>query len=84
MTIRERLHRLDWRALEASLWERGYARTPPVLSEDECRSLIAVYANEGHTAEVVSVAANIGTRVRSHDAAAGEVVRVLEADETGL
>src|SRR5437773_859943 len=28
MTIRERLHRLDWRALEASLWERGYARTP--------------------------------------------------------
>lgn len=46
MTIRERLRRLDWRALEAALWEHGYALTPRVLSDDECRSLISVYAEE--------------------------------------
>ena len=56
MTIRERLRRLDWRALEESLWERGYARTPPLLSEDECRSLIAVYADDGRFRKHVDMA----------------------------
>ncbi len=56
MTIRERLRRLDWRALEESIWERGYARTPPILSEDECRSLIAVYADTGRFRKHVDMA----------------------------
>jgi len=46
VTIAERLRRLDWQALEASLWERGYARTPPVLTPAECRSVIAIYEDE--------------------------------------
>ncbi len=46
MTIRARLRELDWRAIEDSLWEHGYAITPKVLRADECRALIATYADE--------------------------------------
>jgi hypothetical protein len=56
VTIRERLRRLDWPALEASLWERGYARAPRVLSDDECRKLIAVYADERRFRKYVDMA----------------------------
>ena len=38
---------LDWPALEASLDERGYAAaSTPVLSPDECASLVALYDDE--------------------------------------
>jgi hypothetical protein len=46
MTIKERLEHLDWQAIERSLWEHGYAKTPPVLTPDECAALIALYADE--------------------------------------
>jgi uncharacterized protein len=46
MTIGERLARLDWTALEASLWERGYALTPAVLSAGECRALVRSFADD--------------------------------------
>lgn len=46
MTIRERLRALDWNAIEHSLWERGFAKTPPLLTTPECRSLIDLYAND--------------------------------------
>jgi len=46
MTIADRLAKLDWEAIEQSLGEWGYARTPTVLSGDECASLIALYAEE--------------------------------------
>lgn len=45
-TLAERLAALDWEALEASLWDRGYARTVPVLTADECRALAALYADD--------------------------------------
>jgi hypothetical protein len=45
MTIKERLECLDWQALEQSLWERGYAKTPPVLTPEECAKLVALYPN---------------------------------------
>jgi hypothetical protein len=45
MTIKERLERLDWHAIEQSLWERGYAKTPPVLTPEECAELVALYAD---------------------------------------
>jgi len=45
-TIKERLANLDWPAIEQSLWERGYAKTPPVLTSDECAELIRLYADE--------------------------------------
>jgi hypothetical protein len=41
-----RLTDLDWTALERSLWEVGYAQTPPVLTPDECADLVALYADE--------------------------------------
>lgn len=45
-SIAERLRRLDWPALEAALHERGWAKTPPVLTAEECAELIALDANE--------------------------------------
>ena len=46
MTIKERLDTLDWPAIEQARWERGYAKTPPVLTPDECVELIELYADE--------------------------------------
>lgn len=43
MTIRERLARLDWKAIEGSLWQRGYAKTEPLLTAEECEKVIALY-----------------------------------------
>ena len=43
MTIQNRLARLDWKAIEASLWEQGYARIEPLLAPKECEALIALY-----------------------------------------
>jgi hypothetical protein len=37
---------LDWHAIEHSLWERGYAKTPPVLTPDECVRLVALYSDD--------------------------------------
>jgi len=45
-TIAERLAALDWHALESSLWEWGYAKTPPLLSPGECQDLIALYPDD--------------------------------------
>jgi len=47
MTIKERLKNLNWPALEQSLWDYGYAKTPAVLTPTECAELIAFYADEG-------------------------------------
>ncbi len=44
--IAERLAALDWKAVEASLWEYGYAKTTPILTAKECTELIALYADE--------------------------------------
>ncbi|HEU4683958.1 MAG TPA: 2OG-Fe(II) oxygenase [Nitrospira sp.] len=41
--VEDRLARLDWHAIEDSLWERGYAKTPRLLTPEECRTLIALY-----------------------------------------
>ena len=46
VTIGERLRSLDWSAIEQSLWERGYARTPELLSAAECRNVIDLYADD--------------------------------------
>lgn len=46
MTIREQLRRLDWPAIEDSLWERGFAITPPVLTAAQCESMIALYEDD--------------------------------------
>jgi hypothetical protein len=44
--ISARLADLDWTSLERSLWDWGYAKTPPVLTPDECATLVAMYADD--------------------------------------
>ncbi|MGE0827600.1 MAG: 2OG-Fe(II) oxygenase [Candidatus Binatia bacterium] len=46
MTIKKRVEKLDWQAIEQTLWERGYAKTHPLLTPDECTKLIALYDQE--------------------------------------
>ena len=46
VTIQDRLVQLDWKAIEASLWQRGYAKTDPLLTVDECEALVALYGND--------------------------------------
>ena len=45
MDIQHRLAALDWGAIEGSLWEHGYAKTPAVLTPEECAELIAMYGD---------------------------------------
>ncbi len=54
--IEERLARLDWKAIEGSLWERGCARTPPILTAEECAELVALYGDEGRFRSRVDMA----------------------------
>jgi uncharacterized protein len=56
MTIADRLAKLDWEAIEQSLGEWGYARTPPVLGADECAGLIALYGEESRFRSRVDMA----------------------------
>jgi uncharacterized protein len=46
MNIEKRLERLDWKAIEQALWDMGYAKTPPVLTSDECAELISLYTDQ--------------------------------------
>jgi hypothetical protein len=46
MIIQERLAQLDWKAIEASLWQRGYAKTDPLLTAQECDALVALYSKD--------------------------------------
>src|SRR4030095_2757036 len=41
--LRERLRNLNWESIHKQLWERGYAKTPAVLTADECSNLINMY-----------------------------------------
>ena len=41
--VANRICRLDWQAIEASLSERGSARTPPLLTREECALLAGQY-----------------------------------------
>jgi hypothetical protein len=44
--IAERLACLDWDAIERSLWDSGWSRTPPLLTPEECGELIGLYADD--------------------------------------
>jgi uncharacterized protein len=46
MNIQDRIQKLPWREMEASLWEFGYARSGPLLTADECSALIDLYADD--------------------------------------
>src|SRR2546425_350026 len=54
--MKTRLTRLDWRGIERSLWQWGYAKTPPVLSPSECAELIGLYADERRFRSTIDMA----------------------------
>ena len=54
--IDERLLSLDWGAIEASLWEWGYAKAGPLLAPAECAELIALYADDSRFRSRVDMA----------------------------
>jgi hypothetical protein len=54
--IKDRLAALDWPAIERSLWEHGYARTPPVLTAEECAALTALYRDDARFRSRVDMA----------------------------
>jgi hypothetical protein len=56
MDVESRVAALDWTAIEASLWDRGYAKTPPVLTPDECDALVAMYADRARFRSRVEMA----------------------------
>jgi uncharacterized protein len=42
-SIQQRINAIDWRKAEESLSSRGYAVTDPILSPEECASIVALY-----------------------------------------
>src|SRR6266852_1725282 len=42
-TIQERIDAVDWRIADESLSARGYAVTDPILTREECASIISLY-----------------------------------------
>src|SRR5262245_55085676 len=44
--VADRLARLTWEDLERSLWDWGWARTPPLLTPAECDALTALYDDD--------------------------------------
>lgn len=57
-TIADRVDALAWSALEASIAERGYARTGRFLTRSECRGLIELYPDDSHFRKRVDMARN--------------------------
>lgn len=54
--IEARLASLDWKAIEQSLWERGCALTPQILTPDECADLVALYKDDSRFRSRVDMA----------------------------
>ena len=54
--IAGRVRGLDWDTIERSLWDWGYAKTPPVLTAQECEELIGLYGNDRHFRSRVEMA----------------------------
>jgi hypothetical protein len=44
--IRDKLARLDWKAIEASLWQQGYAKTDSLLTAEQCDALVGLYGKD--------------------------------------
>src|SRR5437899_11225085 len=54
--MKTRLARLDWQGIERSLWQWGYAKTPPVLSPSECAELIGLYEDKRRFRSTIDMA----------------------------
>ena len=47
-SIQKTVQKIDWLAVETSLYDSGYALTGPLLSPEECQSLAALFAQENN------------------------------------
>ena len=47
---------MDWPAIQASLLERGFALTGPVLDAGECAALVATYSDDSRFRKTISMA----------------------------
>ena len=56
MTSPTPISRLDWPAIETSLWTQGYAITPPLLTPQECTTLVRLYARPARFRKRVNMA----------------------------
>jgi len=56
-SISARLSRLDWKVLEAQLWELGHAVSEPILTRAECDELVALYPQEERFRKRIDMAA---------------------------
>jgi uncharacterized protein len=45
-SIQQRVAAVDWKETEQSLWARGYAVTPALLTPEECASISALYKDD--------------------------------------
>ena len=55
-SLADRLGGLDWAAIGASLDEWGFARTPPLLTSEECAALRALYGDDARFRSRVDMA----------------------------
>jgi len=55
-SIATRVAGLDWGALERSLWDHGYAKTPPLLTIAECEALVGLYGDDARFRSRVDMA----------------------------
>jgi hypothetical protein len=55
-SVAGRLAGLDWSAIERSLDDLGHARTPTILTPEECEALIALYGDDRHFRSRVDMA----------------------------
>lgn len=46
--VSTRLSRFDWKAIEAGLWQDGYAKTAPLLTSRECEALASLYDDDSY------------------------------------
>src|SRR3989442_13028613 len=54
--MKTRLTRLDWRGVQRSLWQWGYAKTPPLLSPSQSAELIGPLSGERRFRSTVHIA----------------------------
>lgn len=54
--VEERLARLDWDAIERSLWAAGHARTEPLIDPDECGRLAALFSDDARFRSTIDMA----------------------------
>ncbi len=54
--IGTRLAEMDWGAIERTLWDQGFAKTPPLLTPDECEALVGLYGDDSRFRSRVDMA----------------------------